>query len=243
MTSLPPPVLGFLPTELVGPWQIAVLPHQPVPPESAVGRRAVRIASALHSVLQERIDLRAQSFLQVWTFAPGRGSEQLEASRTTWDIQLGLGIWPDREPPGGWTDEKMQNAAAAMIRGDQPKLPSYRLLRVDPRSGNDRSSILNLHATGNVLHLFSKVEAPELDRHFQQALQSKVEGTDFASQRFYVPLMDRQFAIAAGSSGVLNALLGPVDLYLRDSAEDGGILLISRLPIQPLLAAAKEELS
>ena len=49
--------------------------------------------------------------------------------------------------------------------------------------------------------------------------------------------------MAAGSSGVLNALLGPVDLYLRDSAEDGGILLISRLPIQPLLTTAEEVLS
>ena len=173
MTSLPLPVLGFLPTELAGPWQIAVPPHQPVPPESAVGKRAVRIASALQSVLQEQVHLRAQSFLQVWTFAPGRGSEQLEASRTTWDIQLGMGIWPDREPPGGWTDEKMQNAAAAMIRGDQPKLPSYRVLRVAPRSGKDSSSILNLHATGNVLQLFSKVEAPELSRHSTSAAEQR----------------------------------------------------------------------
>ncbi len=217
-----------------GQWQAALIPVAEFPLPEADCLPVSLMLQALTHVLRTTCQLHHLLSLQVWKLGPLTGAELISTHRREWKPQLGLGIWPTRTPPSGWTEARMMDAAAAALRGDEPELPAHRLLRLDQAEPGRGETARMLRPFGILMEMFTRVPENEVLRKTQETFAPRVAGSSFKDQDFYLPLLDLA-SFTAASAEELDEWLCFADFYVRDSSEDRGILLLSRLPLQPLL--------
>ena len=214
-------------------WQVGLLPIAEYPLQQEHAAAVSQFCAALGSVLRKQYQLIQQVALQVWRLGPETGGPELQEHRSNWRLQLGLGVWPDRVPPQGWKEECMVDAAAAIYRGDEPELPFHRLLRVGSRDYAHAAAQM-MHRHGVALELFARKDRFQTDTRFREIFLSRITEHRFRNESFYLPLLDRNSVLRATNVQALDTILEDVEVYLRDSAEDRGLLLISRLPLVTL---------
>ena len=238
MTAAPsrlhPSRLQWSEIETIGPWQCALLPVPEFPLQAAYATAVERFFFSLGSLLTGAQKLNHQILLQTWKLGPETGTPTLSAHRKAWRAQLGLGIWPDRNPPQGWTEERMMDAAAAAFRGDEPELPSHRLLRLRLSPAESPLAARTMRRFGVMIEIFFRGEVSQLDTRCREMFHPRIEEDQFLHEEFYCPVLDRNSVLSAKSAEEMDSFLCGADVYVRDSAEDRGILMVSRLPIRSL---------
>ncbi len=228
--------------ETFGGWQAAVLPVPEFPLPLAYAAALERFSEALGEVLRGPYRLKQQLFLQVWKLGPETGAPDVSANRRAWRPQLGLGVWPNRLPPGGWTEERMVDAAAAIYRGDEPELPSHRLLRLCASPADTVDAARTMRRFGVLLEMFCPGESTETDARAREMFLPRIKASRFLQEEFYAPLLDRGSLLSAGPTEEIGAMLCGADVYLRDSAEDKGVLIVSRFPLLSLFEQVRRTL-
>ena len=150
----------------------------------------------------------------------------LQENARLWMPQLGLGVWLDRDPPTTWTAEEFTTAAPGTLR---PVVD--RVVRIGRRPEAQRSAWQHLLGSGALIR--TSHTAPE--RFLPEAtavLQPRISDRSLTSFPFYVPLVTAA-ALQAPSPAFrapLADLLPQTDAYLRESVEDGGLLMAVRQP-------------
>ena len=84
------------------PWQAVLLSlgEFPLkPPRYGVIRHFFDL---LADVLTGDHGMQQEVLLQMWKLAPATGAELVSKHGSLWQPELGLGVWPDREPPRSW---------------------------------------------------------------------------------------------------------------------------------------------
>jgi hypothetical protein len=228
-----------LPLELLAPqgaWEAVLLPVTEFP--LPVGQRAslMGFVKPLTTHLRD-IGFQHQTLLQTWKLGPDSGTDVLTQHHREWRQELGLGVWPARVPPRGWTEENMMDAVAAVFRGDEPELPSHRVLRLRPKSAAGELATHDLRGFGAQIDIFSKNSPQETDQQCKTYYLTRMEQERFREEDFYIPLLDRRSFAQASQDNLEHWMCG-IDFYMRESAEDRGLLLISRLPLRPLFENA-----
>jgi hypothetical protein len=218
------------------PWQITVIPVQSFPATSPERvRQQIYFRAFGEAVLNAGLE-HHQVLLQSWKLDAPTSGRTLNDHMQQWIPKLGLGLWPDREPPQSWTETSFVNAAAAVFRGDEPTLNAYPLYRLTA-SAVQLQAAQELRASGTLIETFSRRPASSvLETARQQALDTIIADR-YRSENFYFPLLDRRSIAASRTPEQLDRWLCGIDLYLRESPEDKGILIVSRIPLNPLFAA------
>ena len=222
------------------PWQAVVLPVSEYPlkaPEYGLVRRFLGL---LTMVLEKEHRLRQEVLLQMWKIAPESGAGLVSSNGKLWKPQIGLGIWPDREPPTSWSQATMQNAVAAAFRGDEPTKPYYNLLRLTCDAAVRSKAAETMCGYGTQIQTFSKLESDALLERSKKTFLPMIRDNRFKNERFYLPLLDSNTVTSAGYAERLDACLCGIDFYLRESPEDKGILIVTKIPLDPLLKSVKE---
>ena len=171
-------------------------------------------------------------------------SEYLQNAKTEfgahlqqWRPQSGLGIWPDRPPPRLWETTDMFR----MARGERIPL-MYRVLRLagDQRTATDAFN--RMMGTGTVMTISHAGSIESLLKQYKETFLPNITQPNLRIFPFYVPLLDIQ-SVRNRKAVELSKWLGPARLYLRESPQDGGVLTVTNLDIEPLLAhsGAKKE--
>lgn len=227
--------LKFQPFAAPSPWQAALLtvPEFPIPPAQLSSYR--KFLGSLAETLMDRYMLRHEVLYQTWKLAPDTGADILSAHIEEWPLDFGIGIWPDRKPPGGWTEESFMDAAAAVFRGDEPQFPSHRILLLTGSKGKRLQAADLMRGFGAQIEFFSRQPLEStLARGKEHYLPAIREGQCRKSE-IYLPLLDRRSIAAAQSPEQLDTWMCEIEVYLRESAEDKAILLLSRIPLQAIL--------
>jgi len=217
--ALQPPWSGFL----IRP------PVFPVPePELISTREFVRKAMAL---LIQRDGGVPETFIQFTQLHLGDGAKRLASRGREWLPRMGLGVWPDREPPHGWTlDELRDLLPTEKVR---PLMDVVLRITSKDKQNDARDAMLG---TGTVLQ-FIVSNAAEFLNSARNLLLPPITDPSYTAFAFYVPLLQE--------ASMRNAPLGQTDLWmcgahalLRESPEDQGILVIAKGSLDDILLKA-----
>ena len=212
------------------PWEAYLLPVTdfPIPEEELDPAR--RFLQRFSAASLQRWKLVAEVGFQVAQLHLKDGPSRLAQHGREWIPAVGLGVWPDREPPRGYTDEDFTELGL----GEKPRELMYQVLRVtttpEARS-QGRDVMLGL---GTVIQILVPDSLDEFFQRSTQTLLPPIQDPAFTCFPFFVPLLELKTHREATGPQLTKWLCG-CSLYLRESAEDKGILILSREPLGPLL--------
>ncbi len=212
------------------PWEAYLLAVSdfPVPEEELDPVR--RFLQRFSAAAQQRWKLVAEVGLQLVQLHLKDGPARVAQHGREWIPAVGLGVWPDREPPRGWTDEDFNELGM----GEKPRELMFQVLRVTttPEARSQaRDVMLGLGTLVQILIPDS------LDAFFDRSartLLAPIADPAYTCFPFFVPLLEGK-ALREATGPQLTAWLCGCSVYLRESAEDKGILILSREPLGPLL--------
>lgn len=220
-------VLSLEPVTAPVPWHAVLIPCSFSEPSSEYPQ-VIAFLQAFTSLLVKEANLKQELLLQVWKLGMTEASQIVNDHVREWWPTLGLGIWPDREPPRGWTQEALSDAAAAVFRNDEIPLPSHKLLRLGTEEKARIDAARQLRGFGALIEIFSKDDFKDLEQRSRKAFLPKITEKRFKKARFYLPVLDCHSIAAAKDVEQLDAWLCGTEVYIRESGEDKGILILSR---------------
>jgi hypothetical protein len=244
MTVLQESIFTVQPLKTAPSWVAYLIPFTPDrnsqnPPQS--GTRPVRqpvrrqeqhqsIAALLDAAAQAltaNSHLQRELFVHSWKLHVGNTGALIQQNLRAWNPIHGIGIWPDRNPPSRWTQETFMDASAAMLQDEEPVLASYQVLhlRCEARIRSEVAS--SLFGGEALFQLFSRCEADAFFARTKSTYLPLITDTLFRHARFYVPLLEAKTVSGATDQQLATWLCG-AEAYLRESAEDRGILILAR---------------
>jgi hypothetical protein len=173
--------------------------------------------------------LRSELFIQLEQLHEAASRSLFSEHAREWIPEVGLGVWPDRDPPAGWTREEFMNA------GPEERLRPlmYQVFRITtslPTKDHARNLML---VFGPVLEILTSDSEAFLSKT-KAVLVSPIKDPSYACYPFYVPLLEGK-TLTAATGEQLEAWLSAATIYIRESFEDQGILIASREPLTRIL--------
>ena len=218
-------------------WAAAILEAEyPVsanakPAYKAAVNELVRRLPALRDALHEEV------LLQFDRCRPTVEIPLLQQSARQWLPEIGLGVWVDRAAPTLWTENEFLSAAPGQLR---PLI--YRIFRIQQEPAAQRNAWQLLLGSGVLVRAWLPIAGAWLAA-CTEALQPKMTEASLTSFPFYAPLLTAKSLLTPdpGYSDLLQTTGHEINGYLRESAEDGGLLLLIRQSPESLREALLAE--
>ncbi len=184
----------------------------------------------LTTMAAKRWELSSEVFIQVEQSDEPNGRALYVRYARRWIPEIGLGVWPDREPPKSWTKEEF----TSLQPGETLRPLMHQVFRVtkSPQAKQEANDVLL--AFGPILRVMIAGDGETYLQNTSALLLPPITDPSYTCFPFYVPLMDLNGLTSAGSEQLLSWFCG-ASLYIRESFEDQGILIASREQISPLL--------
>ena len=180
----------------------------------------------LVSYFTARLGCGHESFIQIGQVREQEATRLFSGHARNWMPETGLGVWPNRPAPRMWKMEDMENIESAS--GTGPLLNS--VFRVMAPANARLDAMTTMLGTGCGLQLVSRVESAVLLRDMKELFLGFIEDRVFRIFPWYVPLIEKAVLGEPMESFIASALRG-ISLYIRESPEDGGILIVSAQPL------------
>lgn len=215
-----PPVAG---------WHRAVVRPAcwPVPPE--LRPQWIEAGCVLHRRLLPEAG-RVIAALQVWHLHEGGAARILGANAPRWNPDFGAGVWLDEPPPRLWTEEELLR----LPPGSKVRPPLYQLVRVQPEAADFPAVWREIGGRNAWLALSLSCNPETFLASQAEAYRQWITDPTLLASGWYLPLLRARSA----ESPLFAARRHHLDLvatYLRESEEDGGLLIWSRMPLAPVL--------
>ena len=212
------------------PWDAVLIgvPAFPIPEDkrssvaSVVQKIAGQAADSLH--------LSAETFLQVEQSDDPKFRDLYAQKVREWIPEVGLGVWPDREPPTTWTVEEFKN----LTPGEKPRSLMCQVLWVAASAKMKADAAVAILPFGPLLQILTADDGQVFLEKTTSILLPAITDRTFACYPFYVPLLEVKSLVRA-TPEQLRTWLCSASIYIRESFEDHGILIISHQPLNPLL--------
>jgi len=174
--------------------------------------------------------MNVEVFVQLTALAEIQQMARLTEHAREWQPISGLGIWPDREPPTSLTLADI----VKLLPGQRPRIDKYKLCRISASGKAREQAWTGLLGTGAVLVILTSDDTAAFLKKTKDALLPPIGDESFRHSSFYVPLVEcKSFDSARPEQ--LESWFCSASLYLRESTEDGGLLIASREPLRPIL--------
>jgi hypothetical protein len=184
----------------------------------------------LVSYFTARLGCGHESFIQIGQVREHEATRLFADHARDWIPETGLGVWPHRPAPRMWKMEDMENIESPS--GTGPMLHS--VFRVTARANARLDAMTTMLGTGCGLQLVSHVESTLLLRDLKGFFLGFIQDRVFRIFPWYVPLIERA-ALAESMEPLTATVLRGISLYIRESPEDGGILIVSAQPLAEIL--------
>ncbi len=190
----------------------------------------LRLMAKLSSALMLRLKLASEMFIHLTPSKNPAAGGLISPHARAWMPQPGFGVWPAREPPSLWKKEDF----ADLEPGQPPRDTVHPVFRIS-KDGNAKEQARSvMFGTGAILEILTRESGPVLVRRGTELLLPKIQETAFRSFPYYLPLLDAA-SIARISFDELQTWLCGGRVYLRESIEDGGLLVVALDSIRPAL--------
>lgn len=209
------------------PWEAFILPVEGFPLPEAQRRHLRGFIHQLVSSLTLRHQFTPTTWIEMSQIHHDDGSRILAANARAWKPQMGLGVYPDREPPRLWTKNDFLDRA-----WDEP-LPDFLLtvsqITDQQRAEDARDTMLG---RGVVSLLLLEKPAEAFVAETKAVLLPRIQEEAFCCYPFYLPLL-RGSSLRQANSESLFQWLSCAAVYVRECFDDREILFLSRVPLQP----------
>lgn len=148
-----------------------------------------------------------------------------------WIPETGLGVWPHRAAPRTW---KMEDVEEIDTDTEMPPL-LHSVFRVTADANARLDAMTTMAGTGCGLQFVSRMEGTVLLRNLRELFLGFIQDRVFRIFPWYVPLIEKAVLAEQMNALAIDAMRG-VTLYIRESPEDGGILIVSAEPLAEILA-------
>ena len=149
------------------------------------------------------------------------GAQKLSANGRAWLPVTGLGVWPGREPPRLWTRGDFEDREFG-----QP-LPTLMHTMFHVSAGakpSDEARDLMI-GSGTVVYTLLEKDVAEYHAAMHALLLPPIQEEALRGHPFYVPLLEAT-SLSNIQPEVLDAWMGPARVYIRESVEDRGVLVV-----------------
>lgn len=222
---------------MAAPWECYLLPVSGFPLKDE------ELSGAANLICNVTAEAAAQRHLGSEVFVQVEQSDETEYRRLyaqharEWIPEVGLGVWPDRDPPAAWTPEEFMNA------GPLGKLRPlfYQVLRIttSPKARQQARDLMVKY--GPALEIMTSDDSDTFLEKARSLLLPPISDPSYTCYPFYVPLLEVK-SLTSASPEQLAAWFCGASLYLRESFEDKGILIASAAPLTDIFARAGVQL-
>jgi hypothetical protein len=220
---------------LKGRWSGYLFPISAFPAPEAELDPARKFVGKVASLLAKNKADEVETFIQLTQLHLGDGAQRVSSRGREWMPVMGLGSWPDREPPHGWTNEELHS----LVPGEKlrPMMDIVLHLTSAGKGDNARDTMLGL---GTILQFFVSTGRDKFLNTARNLLLPPIKDPSYVSFPFYVPLLEGK-SIANADDAQLESWLCGAHACIRESAEDKGILIFASEPLEELLRQAGAE--
>lgn len=178
-----------------------------------------------------------ETFIQLTQLHLGDGARRVSEHGREWMPVMGLGAWPDREPPHGWTQEELYS----LVPGEKlrPMMDIVLHLTGAGKGNGARDAMLGL---GTVLQFFVPTGRDKFLAAARNLLWPPIKDPSYSSFPFYIPLFEAK-SISGATESQLESWLCGAHAFIRESYEDKGVLIFAREPLEDILKQAGAEKS
>ena len=142
--------------------------------------------------------------------------------------EVGLGVWTDRDPPAVWTAEDFVDLGP----GEQPRVLMYQVFLITP--SDEAGEVARSIMLGYMVNILTTEDIDTLLTRASTALLPSIKDPSFKCFPFYIPLLERKTLLSAQEDQLEKWFCGAA-VYIRDSMEDQGVLIVSRNNLAPIL--------
>ncbi len=208
-------------------WEAFRLPVSgfPLPEEEASALR--RFWQSLSGAAVKAWKLSTGVFLQFAQLQTGDVWRRLSDHGREWKPEIGLGVWPDRPAPHLWTEKEFLD----LVPGSSPVL-MYQVFRVTTQAQAQARDVML--GFGTVMEVLSAEPAESFLKRGMDVFLPGIEDPMFRVYPFYVPLLEAGTLRKAKTADLEKWFCGAT-IYLRESVEDGAVVIASRQPLGPIL--------
>ena len=212
------------------PFSCFLLPVKQFPIPSELRIRVFEFVERFVAAVQKAGSLQLEFFLQFTQLHHEDGPVMLSRRGTEWLPQLGLGVWPDRDPPKMWTVEDFRNLAP----GEMIRPLMHQLFRITTDSEARCRARDAFFGTGAGLQISMRKGDEGLLNRATELLLPRMTEPSFQAFEYYVPLLDAS-SVAGATTDDLESWLCGAQLYVRESVEDCGLLIVSCVRLEEIL--------
>lgn len=217
-------------TSLAEPFELIYVPVSTFPMAQPESHLIGRFLDQFIARAAARWKLNSEVFLQLEQLHGGDCRLRYARHASEWMPEIGIGVWPDREPPSIWSREELLQLAP----GERPRPLMYQVFWVSGPPPAKESARNVMFDIGPVLQIMTSDEGEAFLRRGTDLFQPQIADLSLACYPFYVPLLERKTLAAADVAQLTEWLCGAT-IYIRQSIEDQGVLIFSKEPLQPLL--------
>jgi hypothetical protein len=183
--------------------------------------------------------LTASSWIQMTNLHQGDTAQQLSKNGARWRPELGLGVWPDREPPRLWTQADFQELSL----GQPPPALMHTVFHLSKGDQAAKDAWEQLFGSGTLVYALLSTTAQEFHQTMTDELLPLIREEALRGYPFYMPLLDgkslqtacgrhvgRQAKPVSPTETPLYKWMGVARFYVRESAEDKGLFILTSLP-------------
>jgi len=219
--------------DAAAPWEVIVAPTGEYPMAPGDAERLNGFVDAALDHLCRPEDLQEETFIQLAQAHHEDGPARISGNGRTWLPSIGLGVWPDREPPKLWTEDDFKGLDA----GEQVRTLMYQTLRVTGEAEARAHARRTMLGLGCALTFGLPPAAADGFKERRRAeLLTPITDTTFTCFPEYVPLLEAK-SFRDTPLETLDRWMCGAAVYVRESAEDNGLLIAARQPLAPVLQA------
>jgi hypothetical protein len=220
--------LKVLPTE--APWEALLLEVTAFPIAEEQRPFVRQFLARLSTALRRESKLSLDVFLQLFCLRLGGGSDLVSSHGRNWMPKLGLGVWPDRSAPTFWTKDDF----AELEPGAKPRTLMHQVLQVTKSEDARLDAINVMQGLGSAMQVMACDGSETFLKNARETLLPPIKDPSFTCFPFYVPLLERTSIEKTSAEQLYKRSCG-ASVYIRESVEDNGVLLLSNLPLRPSL--------
>lgn len=211
---------------VMAPWEAYSIDSGAFPIEPSRSRPARSVVETVAAKISNVTGLSPDLFLQVAQLHVDGGSSLFATHAAGWNPSMGLGIFPDRDPPRTWKREDFEK----LEPGQTVRPTSHKIFRLG-LAGEERNRAWQMmFGRGATLQIYTPPPTAAFMDRTREAFLPKIEERIFRRYPFFVPLFDGR-ALESASAEQLAAWSCGFSAYIRESAEDQSILIVSRVPL------------
>lgn len=185
----------------------------------------------LVSYFTSRLGCNHESFIQIGQAREQATTHLFSENARNWVPETGLGVWPHRPAPRMWKMEDMENIESATGTGSL--LNS--VFRVTADANARLGAMTTMAGTGSGLQIISHRDSAKLLRDMKEVFLGFIQDRVFRIFPWYVPLIEKAVLAEPIEPLAADAMRG-ITLYIRESQEDGGILILSIETLEDIFA-------